>query len=192
MNNYNKKEIFFIIIGLVLINRYLYILMPLDLNKLIFTYHISKIDWQLSLSSLFLLASFLKFGYDYIIYNVFQKRKLKTIDITEYTIEEKKHSFLFWSVICFPLLLCPLPSNIYSFIVASILVFLLAILIAKHSNELILNPLFFFNGKVLYEIKGINNNNIYYIIFNNKIEDPRQVAKKQYLVIKDHLLLEKD
>jgi len=188
-SNYKVTDIFFIILGLVLINRFIYILIPMV--HLGLTIKIKNINFDTTLSFSFLLIALLKMTYDFLKYTKYINVQSISLNISEYSYEPVKHSFLFWSVICFPLLLCPLPQSPVAFIIVSLLIFLIAILIAKHSNELILNPLFFFSGKTVYELNGEKNNNHYYIILNNRIEKNTKFIEKQYIKLNNTLLLEK-
>lgn len=150
----NKFNIIVLLLEFGVINRLIYSILKNKSFDEILQYKISlngfKSDLELSVLSSILFLFLLWLIFYFFKYNTPFIKAPESFGTKHYNIIEKSHSSLFWSVICYPLLLCPLPDVIYLFIFTLFLICIFTLMFLNHSNELVLNPIIFAQGFKLY------------------------------------------
>ena len=191
--SYSKLNIIVLLLEFSIINRLMYsILKTKEFNEIL-KYRISlkgfNSDFELSVLFSFLLIFFLWLGYYFLKYNTPFAKAPKSFGTKHYEITEKSHSSLFWSVICYPLLLCPLPDFLYLFIIAISIICIFTLSYLKHSNELVLNPIVFAQGFKLYlfEDKEKKTDSFYVLLKSSKDIETIKVTKIENQLYKEFL-----
>lgn len=118
-----------------------------------------------------LIICLIIFTASFFIYNPTSKALPSPTSIEDYIIEKKEHSTMLWGVICYPLILCPMPASLLNFFLTLILILIFTTLYLKHLNEIILPPVVILNGQKLYFLKHKDNGDAFYILTDKSKED---------------------
>jgi len=169
--------------SLCIINRFIYYFLNPQKMKIEPWFSSStRINWE---STIFLIILIILAGLmvlSYFLYNSPRRSFPGVKTIINHNIEEKSHSTMFWGVICYPLILCPLSDELILFIMTLSILILFTFIFLKHINEVVLPPLIIISGQKLFMFK--DKDEIFYLLSSKNIKDFENQIKNGDLNIK--------
>lgn len=129
-----------------------------------------KINLEITIFSITLLVFILIMVFSYFIYNPSQSFPEEE-NILNYTIEKKEHSTMLWGVVGYPLILCPLSSDLYLFILTVIIIIGFTTIYLRHLNELLIPPLVIIGGEKMYLFTEKTTKDKFYLLSTKTIEE---------------------
>jgi len=189
-NIINCFSFIILICFLSITNRFIYHYFKPE-NKINLTYCKNlncNISWEPTIFTLCLVFFALLMICSYFIYNpityAFQEEKtIKTFEI-----KQKEHSSMFWGVICYPLILCPLSEDLILFGATISILILFTFIYLKHLNELVLPPLVIVSGEKLFLLK--NDSESFYLLSKKDEDELKKIKNIKCREIKKNIYKE--